>query len=378
MVRRITNTKSKPKTVRTTKSEQYLVNKKYMGDEPIFSGQNSTLDYVKALSWYNYMTTVDEAREYLVDYLTKVAAVDDAKRVKKLNDSQVPLTAAFLSRMIVRGYTPSQASKEYLWTTIKTVIENINNADDDETSDIPKVSIQDRMRERMHDIIAEVEGLIDDYYFSQDKNFSFYNWLQSNSIPVAYIQSIISKLKPYIEELQEAYLGKDEQLKEGYRYYKKIDLKNNMSFIENMINDAERYANVTKKTRKIRKPRAVSIEKKFKTFKYQKEDNTFKIASVTPEKIVGAQELWAFNTKYKTLTVFRALDRGGLDVKGASIIKFDETSSFTMRTGRKPEEVVRKVLDGGKILLRKLDQELKNHAPLQSRINENTILLRIL
>jgi hypothetical protein len=126
-----------------------------------------------------------------------------------------------------------------------------------------------------------------------------------------------------------------------------------------------------------RKPRAISVEKKLKNFKFQKEDNTFKIASVNPEKVIGAQELWTFNTKYKTLTVFRALDRGGLQVKGTSIINYDEATSVTKRTGRKPEVYVDKVLNGGKIVLRKLMDELKNDAPLAYRINENTILLKV-
>ena len=144
-----------------------------------------------------------------------------------------------------------------------------------------------------------------------------------------------------------------------------------------MIADAERYGNVAKKTRAPRKPRAVSVETKLKNLKYQKEDNTFKIASVNPEKILGSQELWCFNTKNKVVTVFRALDRGGLQVKGTSIINYDEKTSFTKRTGRKPEEYVKRVLDGGKIVLRKIMDELKGDAALAYRINENTILLKI-
>jgi hypothetical protein len=77
------------------------------------------------------------------------------------------------------------------------------------------------------------------------------------------------------------------------------------------------------------------------------------------------------------LTVFRAIDRGGLQVKGTSIINYDEKNSFTKRTGRKPEEYLKKVLEGGKIVLRKLMDDMKE-APLAYRINENTILLRII
>jgi hypothetical protein len=228
------------------------------------------------------------------------------------------------------------------------------------------------MRERQNEIIGDIEELLD-----SGAVFSLYDWLKAKQIPATYCPAIISYYAPCLDELLEAFEGKDEQLKEAYSHFTKKKLKERIEFFNKLIEDAERYGSVTKKTRAPRKPRPVSIEKKLKNLKFQKEDNTFKIASVNPEKIIGCQELWTFNTKYKTLTVFRAIDRGGLQVKGTSIINYDEKASFTKRTGRKPEEYVKRVLDGGKIVLRKLMDELKSDAPLAFRINENTILLKI-
>jgi hypothetical protein len=228
------------------------------------------------------------------------------------------------------------------------------------------------MREKQNDIIGDIEQLLD-----SNAVFSLYEWLKGRQIPAAYCPAIISHYAPVLDELLEALEGKDEQLKEAYRHYTKKQLKERIEFFNSLITDAERYGSVTKKTRAPRKPRPVSIEKKLKNLKFQKEDNSFKIASINPEKIIGCQELWTFNTKYKTLTVFRAIDRGGLQVKGTSIINYDESNSFTKRTGRKPEEYVKRVLDGGKIVLRKLMEELKSDAPLAFRINENTILMKV-
>jgi hypothetical protein len=50
---------------------------------------------------------------------------------------------------------------------------------------------------------------------------------------------------------------------------------------------------------------------------------------------------------------------------------------MTKRTGRKPEYFIDKVLNGGKIVLRKLMDEAKGEAPLAFRINENTIILKV-
>ena len=377
MARRPALVKRKPKTIRTTKSEQYIVNKKHLGDEPIFTDKSDRLEYMSGLSWYNYMATNAEAKEYLRDYLKNIGKVTEAKLINSLGDSEIPTTAAWTSRMISRGFKPDEATKTFLNDKIKECLSKINKQEAKVENTSSVVSIQDRMRERAHDILGEIEGLIDDYIYKNEE-FSLYTWLQSNNIPAAYATSIIAKLSPVLDELLEVYDGEDPQLKEGYRSYKKSEIKRLIDFYNTMCEDAAKYANVTKKTRAPRKPRVPSTEKKLKSFKYQKEDNTFKIASVNPEKIIGSQELWTFNTKYKTISVFRALDRGGLDVKGTSIIKYDEASSITMRTGRKPEDAVKKASEGGKTVLRKLDQEFKNHAPLQVRINENTILLRVI
>jgi len=155
------------------------------------------------------------------------------------------------------------------------------------------------------------------------------------------------------------------------------ELKERIMFFNKLIDDAQRYGNVTKKTRAPRKPRTISMDKKLKNLKFQKENNEYKIASINPEKIIGAQELWTFNTKYKIVTVFRAIDRGGLQVKGTSIIGYDEKTSFSKGTGRKPEIVLDKLQNSGKIVLRKLMEELKTDKPLQIRINENTVLMKV-
>jgi hypothetical protein len=236
-----------------------------------------------------------------------------------------------------------------------------------------KRSIQDRMRERQSDIIGDIEELLD----QNNNELELYDWLKANAIPATYCQAIVDYYAPCLDELIQAYEGSDPQLKEAYKHMSRKELKERVVFFNKLIDDVQRYGNVTKKVRKPSKPRTVSVEKKLKNFKYQKENNEFKIASINPEKIIGAQELWTFNTKYKILTVFRAIDRGGLQVKGTSIIGYDEASSLSKGVGRKPELVLDKLQKSGKIILKKLMDELKTDKPLQVRINENTVLMKV-
>lgn len=374
MARRPAMIKRKPKTIRVTKSEQYIVNRKYLGDEPLMV---EGISLNQCFTWYNYMCTTNDARDYLKEYFKNTGKPELAKKLSRISDCDIPLTAAWIARMISRGHKPEGTTMQFFSSKILNMWDKAKEEPKQDSVETPKVSIQDRMRERMHDILGEIEGLIDDYMYKNEE-FSLYEWLQANNIPAAYATSIISKFSPVLDELLEAYEGKDEQLKEGYRRLKKTDLKKIITFYNTLIEDAERYSSNTKKVRTARKPRTVSVEKKIKNLKFQKEDATLKIVSVSPEKVIGAMELWTYNTKYKVFTRLVAIDRGGLQVKGTSITNYDENSSISRSVGRKePTEFLKRVLEGGKLVLRKVLDELKTEKPLAYRINENTILLRV-
>jgi hypothetical protein len=369
MARRASIIAKKPKVNRISRSETYLVNRKYMGDELEFHGAMTEGEVAAACNWYNCMCDKADAKEYTETWLKNQNRLVELKRFKSVPDEWVNLTCAWIARLISKGYDVPAHSKVFLEEKFAYIL---TKAKIQSESTLPKSSVQDRMRERQHDIIGDIEELID-----KNEKFSLYEWLKAKEIPAAYCSAIVAHYSPCLGELLEALENSDPQLKEAYNHLNKKQLRERIEFFNKLIEDAERYGNVTKKTRAPRKPRAVSVEKKLKNFKYQKEDNTFKIASVNPEKIIGCQELWTFNTKNKVLTVFRAIDRGGLQVKGTSIINYDEASSVTKRTGRKAEEYVKKVQEAGKVTLRKFMDDLKGDTPLAHRINENTILLKV-
>lgn len=372
MARRSLLVVKKQKKKRITISEQYLVNHKYMGDEPSPQDKRSA-NMLSNINWYNMMCTIDDAREYIRDYLKASNRAADIKKFNKVPDCWVPTTAAWIARMGSRQFSLSEDMSLSVDRLIARSLEHAQQTTID-TSDPAKstVSIQQRVKEKSYDILAEIEEMID-----QGRDWSLYEWLKKNDIPATYMNPIIMKYSQWLDELIQALEKTDPQLVEGYKNFTTKQLKNEVLFFHKLIEDAQRYGSVTKKTRAPRKPRPVSIEKKLKSLKYQKEDNQHKIASINPEKIVGAQELWTFNTRSKVITVFRALDRGGLQVKGTSIIGYNEKTSATKKTGRKTEELVKRILSGGKVVLRKLMDEIKTDGNFTNRINDSTILLRV-
>ena len=203
-----------------------------------------------------------------------------------------------------------------------------------------------------------------------------YEWLQKNEIPAAHAKKIAEFYKPLKDEYYDVVMGINT---EGYERYSKPVMKAKLAQIHSLIEDCERFSGNVKKARAPRKKKAPTADKLLKHFKYQKESNEYKLQSIDPTSIIGSQELWAFNSKNKLLTVFRARGPAGLTVKRTSIDGYDNTNSISKRIGRNTEKLLKDVLAGGKINLRKLmDTITTEPTKLSERINSDTVLLRVI
>ena len=139
-----------------------------------------------------------------------------------------------------------------------------------------------------------------------------------------------------------------------------------------------RFADTGKKVRLPRKKKPISVEKKIRFLNPQKESNEFKVASIPTEKILSSTELWTFNSKYKTITVFRAPPGRTLDVDRTRITGFDDTISMTKRTGRRTIQYLDTILNGNKNSLKKLMETIKSEPiKLQDRVTDSTILMKV-
>lgn len=367
MAKSLLSVKSKkPKAVRKTKSENYLVNWKYLGDEP--KNITSKVDLIKALHWYNVMVESDEARQYLKDYFK--ADKNMIKIIDRIPDKRIPTTAAWLCRMATNQKRELEPND---WVRVNNDIQDASGHNE-EVEEKPaeqkvKPSIQDRVKERVSEIIGDVEAILD-----SDEKVNIYEWLQKNEIPAMHANKIAEFYKP----LRDEYVYALEVDNEGYQHYTKNQLKSKLGYILKLIEDCERFAGNVKKARAPRKKKAPTAEKLLKHFQYQKESNEYKLQSCDPATVIGSQELWTFNTKSKVLSVFRARGPSGLNIRRTAIDGFDSDSSVSKKIGRKTEDTIKQVLNGGKIVLRKLmDNVSSGPTKLSERINKDTILLKV-
>lgn len=126
-----------------------------------------------------------------------------------------------------------------------------------------------------------------------------------------------------------------------------------------------------------RAKKAVPAEKIVGKLKYMKTNEPLKLVSINPADILGAKELWVYNTKNRKLGRYIAKEYSELGVKGASIINFDENLSV-QKTVRKPEEKLKEFKAAGKVALRKfLDDINATDTKLNGRLNEETVLLKV-
>lgn len=364
----------KKKTVRKTVNETYLVNKKYLGEEPEPRKEVMLrVDFMNALTWYNYMCDIDEARSYIIDYLKEHNKTDMIKKVKRVPNSFLPTTAAWVLRLASRGHKLEGDTVDRALDMLASSFRHMEEEKKEVVEKkVDKPSIQERIAEKVYDVIGDVEELID-----RGEKFSLYEFMQKNEIPAMYAGKIAEHYKPIAVEVASVMLKPDEQLKEGYKSYSKAELRARLEMYTSILEEADRYAGNVRKQRAPRKKRPQSVDKKLKHFKYQKDEPSLQISSVNPTSIIGAQELWTFNTSNKVLTVMRAMGPAGLDINRTSITNYDPDNSTSKRVGRKTEAVIKIVLTGGKVALRKVfDTVSSQEMEVCDRINTNTVLLK--
>ena len=243
----------------------------------------------------------------------------------------------------------------------------------------PVVSIQDRIREKNNEYIAEMEEQVDLYVEAPwESAFQPYFFLQKNNVKAQSAMAIANYYIPWRDELEDTLKKRDPQLAEAYSFMTKRQIQAFADFLTLIITECTTWANNQKKVRQPRVKKPKSADKQISRLKYQVKNDEFKLASVNPITIIGASQLWCFNTKYRRLFRYDAQAADGFSIKGTTLQGWDKESSVQKKI-RKPEEVLPRLEKGGKLVLRKLMDEIntKGMTP-NGRINGEMILLRVI
>lgn len=347
-----------------------------------------------AMSWYRLESGGKELKPKVINWMSQNGYTkEQIAEFKKTKDNRCGTTVGAIAACLLKGMPPVRAdfndgrsSAVWLGQAIaKIVSEGKDDTDDSEEAEVkstvPVVSIQERVRESSYKMTEEIETAIESFQLDPEafdpKAFKVLNLLKGHQAKAAHARIIRDFYNRNLEELQEAAGTKDEQLKEAYSHLSKAQLKKITTFYQEIVSACEMLAQEAKVNRKPKAKKAVPAEKIVAKLKYKKADEPLKLVSINPADILGAKELWTYNTKSRKLGKYIASEFAELGVKGTSLTGFDENKSV-QKTIRKPEEKLKEFKAANKVALRKfLDDINATDTKMNGRFNEEIILLKV-
>ncbi len=347
-----------------------------------------------AMNWYRLESGGKELKPKVINWMSiNGYTKDQIAEFKKTKDNRCGPTVGAIAACLLKGMPPVRADfnegrSTAVWlanSISKIVSDGKDDIDDSAVVEVkptgPVISIQDRVRESSYKMTEEIETAIESFQLDPEafdpKAFKVLNTLKAKQAKAAHARIIREFYTRDLQELQEVATTKDEQLKEAYSHLSKVQLRKITAFYQEIVSACEMLAQEAKVNRKPKAKKAVPAEKIIAKLKYKKADEPLKLVSINPADILGAKELWTYNTKSRKLGKYIASEFVDLGIKGTSIINFDENKSV-QKTLRKPIDQLKEFKAAGKVALRKfLDDINAVDTKMNGRINEEIMLLKV-
>ena len=362
--------------------------------------ENQFLRYFhSAMKYYRMESSGKELKGKVIDWMGKNGY--DKKTIasfKKTKDNRCSLTVGSIAACLLKGmqstrpdFNNGRDTATWLGAEIAKIIdEGKNDIDEDAVkaeADANKAvvyvpTIQERTRDAALKMTEELENAYASFQIDPEafdpKAFKVLNLLKSQQAKAAHARIIRDFYARDLAELEELASGAgDEQLKEGYKHRSRKQIKNFIAFLTEIQTACTMLMQEAKVNKKPRKTKAVSKDKLVAKLKFKKTDEPLKLVSVNPADIIGAQELWVFNSKTRKLGKYVAEEFKELGIKGTTITGFSEMKSV-QKTLRKPVEQIKAFKEAGKVALRKFLEDINSvDTKMNGRINEDTLLLKV-
>ena len=277
----------------------------------------------------------------------------------------------------------------------------------EETQEIKRPTIQERVHARVQQILEPVETWLEKYIDHPDRfnpdAYKLIDLFKSLNVGGVHARKIIEHYEPYYKEhkdvlelrkkkfkfkdldSEEEVDSEERQLLESYEDVPDDVIAKGIRAYDNIFKACDYMIGIANANRKPRKKKAVDPEKMVSKLQFKKEDQTLQLQSVDPKEIVYAEALWVYNTKTRKLGKYvassldpRGMNRPGtgLTIKGTSIKGFDEENS-TQKTLRNPKQQLKEFISAGPKKVLELYDAIKTMGiKLNVLINSEVILLR--
>lgn len=349
-----------------TRQKRHKLSKQVLGwtapdfSEIVETNENYQQLLGQALSYANYVFDKKQLGKYARDY------ANDSWNISLDNVPDYSLiSSGAVCWVLANGGWISDTSLEEL----KSKFEELAEKSSEKEYTPKKKTIKQFHTE---EVLKEIEGIIDDVWMKVEKV------QQPADVFKKFSQFDVKKVKDFYSEQSAALLDA-----ENAEYFDRLTSEEKKRFeivFRIILNDLEEFVGLEKdtkrtSTKKARKPRKINPSKMVKRLKYLKKDEETGYSSIFPEQIIGATILWLYNTKTRKLG--RYISETGFTIKGSTLLGWSEEQSSSKKL-RKPKETLQELMACGKVEQRRfLDGIKSKNSPLNGRINQYTVLLKV-
>ena len=402
-----------------------FVDEKYLGTEPLWEGwekwdiKDFHRQRTRVGAYYNHFYNSKDLKPNVLKWMKNAGySKDEIEAFNSAEDWRLNASVAGYATALLKGMPPEHPNydeyleslpgvtgkqsnvENYVRKSLKEIIDigkhrieqkRAEEAELAKRANAPVLTIQQRLQRAAIAMTDDIEEALDlaiaDPAGFDIANFKPQRMLRMREAKPAHAKIIKDLYTGPLEELLELCGPKKQddemydQLVEGYSHYSAKERKLLQMIYQSIVSACDMVIETGKATRKVRKKKPTDKAKAIAKLKYQKEDSDLKLVSVNPMEIIGAKEVWIYNTKTRKIGKYVVADDyntgAGLEVKGTSIINFNSTNSI-QKTLRKPAEQLAEFKKAGKVQLRKFLDDIKAvDTKLTGRLNEQTIILKV-
>lgn len=363
-----------------------IAESKFVGTEPVWADGYEPANYQRefgnALNWYNYIADTKDCRAFLVDWFK--SDKEKLKALSQVPDKFLPRTYANTARIAMRGFPVSEVHQNRIWEKVQEVVGKRTKSDEDEPVAAPVVKIVKPVKLASTFIVSDVNDEIENLIIGEDPK-TMGQILMPYKMSDKQYADCAEKLQPLLAEFSEVLELRrtnrktltEEQLEfvDSFPFTGITVIKKIVQLVEGYINDLKK-SYVSKQVAKVRKKKPKDKTKLIRGLKFLVEDAKFG-KSVDPINLLNCSEVWTFDTKTRKISRYYSPVGGGITVKGASLVGYEETMS-SCKLLRKPEDQVPAFSATAKKDLTKWYSSVKSkNANVRPRLTATTLILKV-
>ena len=368
-----------------------LSGKKYdasvFGEEPLVDPNilYTTNQQAGFYNWYNYMHDHTDAKKWTKAFCKEQKVYQKyLTAIEAVSLDQISTTLGWICRLADRGMKLDASQKAFMKEKLDMYVDIASRTpvlvDTSDKEDVPKVSIQERVKNKANDLIGELEGFLDDFYLNGYKfNGDLYTEMSKLGIKGAHCKYISKYFQPLIKELKTAEKNhkKDNDISEGYSDVGIRDLRKLLAFVEEIVATSLTMEGNAKKSRKPRQKKAKSAKKQIEKLKYMQKYDELQLVSESAEKLIGAKAAFIYNTTNNQLTLYVAETSDGLSVARSSLKDYKVGVSATKRFGKHIDKMKSFDKETRADAIKIFEKVKGQSKPATGRINDKMIIVKV-